>query len=308
MSAVAVGPGGAVSYRASALGSCMAALVAGRLGVEEDPVPPSLQAAFDAGHAAEPKALAALAERGWKVVGRQREVVVDLGGGVKVVGHVDGIAYPPAQIDVVVVDVKSQGPAAWEQAQRAAADLWDLPLFAKYLWQFSAYSAATGMPAWLVRYNRQTGQTVATEVPSERLFSVEQIAQRVRDVERLALDGAPPPCTLPSWGCPYASLHEEPPPPPVVPELTSLAQEYLEADRAVKEATDARDDARRALLDAMADGGWDKAVTSTGVRVARSVYATRTLDKQAAASEGIDLGRWYVERPAERLTVREGDG
>lgn len=308
-----------ITYRASALGSCMNALVAARLGYREMPTPPKLKKIFEAGNALEDIAIAKMLDMGFPIADRQREVVLQVTDTIAVVGHIDGrttINGIP-----VVFDVKSQGQRAWQDTDRAF-DIWSQPLFAKYLWQFSVYSLVLGERPVVVRIMRNDGEAEGVcaddihemdvlEVPEDRLYSIDDIKARVLEVERLAQRDTPPACTENSYGCPYAYIHQSDEDEDVMALFTQsadtpydeLVAQHQEISTQIKALETELSAVRAKIVDALHNDGCEKLVTHNGTTVSLSTYSAKSLDYKAIKDAGIDLRPWYREKITERLTV-----
>lgn len=196
--------GDAWVYRASALGSCLRALVAARLGYEREGwTPKPLQQAAEQGQQQEPKVLAELQGLGYTVVSRQQTVeLAFLAGSRRVIlrGHTDAITQNGA--DRFVVEVKTMSP---EVAHRFLTRGFGDPYFRRYAYQASFYVYRTGLPMLYAVKERESGDLVPRIVatPPVRL---DAILARVRAVEQAAASGSLPDCDQEGGWCPYRYL------------------------------------------------------------------------------------------------------
>ena len=204
-----------IVYRASSFGFCDRALTAARLGYPPSPPPASLQATFDAGHAAEDWYMALNPQL------HSAQTPVQLHhGNVCVRGHLDAVKNLPEPLRVIV-EVKSQSPAeyaCWTPDLFTSDELWK-----KYAWQLSVYMWAAGNPRGgnaeleLVRIRRPEPDEPDEDYQVsyyhlERPFhSVACIRARIDHLNVLAGTEQLPPCSVSAgFGCPYYQLHEGP--------------------------------------------------------------------------------------------------
>lgn len=209
---VTVEEDGTVVYRASALGGeCTRALVLSRLGYDERPPPPDMYRRFQEGHLHEEDVMRRMREEGWTIWDEQATVTLMVSGKIRVVGHIDGKGAIVGEgrehhvslgnIEPRIVEVKSQS-----KDEFAAFDAkgWESGIFPKYKWQLSVYMLATGLPAVLVRKDRNSGQ-IKLEWVDEPFYDLRAIRSRVLSVEMLAADGIGPeecgPGTI--YPCPF---------------------------------------------------------------------------------------------------------
>lgn len=187
---------GTIVYRASSFGGCDTALVAARLNYPASPPPGKLQQVFDAGNAAE----------GWvneKLIRQQEEFRMDIGPGVQIRGHIDGMDPHPAAHRVI--EIKSQSALMFDSWSE---DSWTTdPLWVKYAWQVSIYSHAFGAAVDVWRLDR--GTRAISKHSVSPFHTMDEIVARVRHLEGLAREMILPECTAKSWGCPYYQLHEQ---------------------------------------------------------------------------------------------------
>jgi hypothetical protein len=241
------------------------ALLAARLGYEVVPIreDAKIMQVFAAGHRIEEEVLA----RFPTVEQRQMEVYLPITGRISVVGHIDGFDT----VDGTLIEVKSQNQEEWDRFERHH---WDAGLFLKYKWQASVYMHGhKGVfhhhPLKLVRALRDkngdwTGEMKVSHV-DKPFYSVDQIRERILQIEAVAATGVLAAECNNSFPCPYFYLHEE-----IDRELIddetveALAREYAEAGSEETVAKGKKANARKALRVAV-DG--NKYRTSTGVRI-----------------------------------------
>jgi hypothetical protein len=190
-----------VVYRASAFGGCERALTAARLGYEPAPPPASLQATYNAGHAAEEwfNTLTILDNQ-------QDSVRLDIPGtNMSIIGHIDGMRLGR------VVEIKSQSAAEFD---KWTEDSWTTdPLWMKYAWQTSIYRFALGGVALeLIRIRRPPpdsgeGYSYKAHYYPHAFHGLDEIYYRARYLE--SLTELPPCTTTRTFGCPYYQFHED---------------------------------------------------------------------------------------------------
>lgn len=198
--AVTVEGGGAVMYRASALGSCTRALAAARQELEpySGPLPAKIAEVFERGHEAEEYGVRWFEARGWRVWDRQKGVVLDLTPRIRVVGHIDFKVTKDEQPYPTVVDAKSQN-----EEEFAKRSIRDSIFWGKYEWQFAAYREATGLP---IAVQRICGEDVKLEPITWELPGKGDILGRILEVERLAAGELKGECDQGDYPCPYFHL------------------------------------------------------------------------------------------------------
>lgn len=204
---VAVGEDGTVTYRASALGDgCTRALVLSRLGYDERPPPQQMQERYNEGHLHEGAVLGRMREEGWTIWDEQATVTLMVSGKIRVVGHIDAKGALVTKTGNVggearIVEVKTQSKDEFAKFEK---DGWEGGLWPRYKWQLSCYMLATGLPAVVVRKDRNSG-TIRPEWVDEPFYTLAQIRARVLSVEMLAADGIGPEECGPEriWPCPF---------------------------------------------------------------------------------------------------------
>lgn len=307
---------GTVVYRASALGSdCTRSLVLSRLDYEEKPPPADMLLRFNEGHLHEGDVLARMRAEGWTIWDEQAEVSLMVTGKIRVVGHIDGKGAMamaeggPELIHPRVVEVKSQSMAEFEAF---GARGWDSGIFPKYKWQLSCYMHATGLPAVLVRKNRNNGQ-LAVEWIDEPFYSLRDIRSRVLSIELLAMDGiGPADCDGKQYPCPFfylpghdAAAVEKRQSKGVVPvprrvlageearRVDDLARRHEIAKDNEKSAKAAKDAARKQLVEAGAGAAGLDLDTGTRVTFWSQRQGPRRLSKDAEDGLRAFLLWWF---------------
>jgi hypothetical protein len=202
---------GEVIYRASSVGSCLRKLWAARSGYQAAPTPEKMQAAYDRGHEAEPKILAALEARGWELRNRQGEVFFQVyttqsGTVISVIGHYDCEARLPNTVLWLPCDVKNFGPAFVSEYKSHGIS--NKP---HYQWQQSIYVMGHDtarqylMPVW----DYENEDFVASSLyPLDPPFTLPDLEVRLHGIEKLYAESVEPPCTL-EYPCPYWKLHDK---------------------------------------------------------------------------------------------------
>lgn len=230
-------------YRASSLGYSLCQLVAPHLGYEAIPPPEWLQEKFDEGKEIEPKVLADLENKGWKISASQatindigdyqHEFYLDIIPGQAVVrGHID--AFGQSHIyDDLVVEVKSTNDKYFKEIEEKG---WNAGgLLDKYKWQISCYMLATGRPVALV-WCRKSDEQLYVMYADEPFYSISDIALKIASAEEHIREGKiPDGCT--DFPCPYFYLHggaDNIPPEPADKDMDTLLTAWLEANKRKK--------------------------------------------------------------------------
>lgn len=234
------------AYRASALGSCPAALMAERVGITPAlSVYNPLKKAFARGNQAQGLVEEELVGKGWQISDQEKEVRLNVVPGVFVSGHIDCIGVNPYDFPMIL-EIKSFGESnlgKWSKYPGGG-----LEAFPKYAWQLSVYQWALAkngvpMPGMMV-IKPANGGELRSKMYETPVFSLGAIKARVLKIERAAKEKRVLECDKPlMYPCPYVFLHEdeESDKPEVVedPVLDRLAQGYDEArmmEKAGKEA------------------------------------------------------------------------
>lgn len=226
-----------VVYRASALGGCERALLAARRGEPRTPPPPSLQAKYNEGHAAEDAIMRRWeddhADR-YRLVtredGEQVQVQIGMVGGKQLLlirGSLDGygsVIDDPE--DVVPVDAKAFGKTFWEKLNKEG--IWGFP---HYCTQLVVY--AEGLKARNLHVDRVhlavalkdddgkvgPGSQICYVVTyldelEDRGYGIDKLWDKVERIEQAHLDDTPftdIPCPKEGgqWGCPYPHVEDQ---------------------------------------------------------------------------------------------------
>lgn len=344
---VDVGEDGVVTYRASALGGgCTKALVMSRLGMDERPPPADMLARYQEGNLHEGAILNRMKEEGWTIWDEQATVTLMVSGRLRVVGHIDGkgaMKVSDTQMgEARIVEVKTQSKDEFAKFDK---DGWDGGLWPSYKWQLSCYMLATGLPAVVVRKDRNSG-TIRMEWVDEPFYDLAAVRARVLSVEVLAADGIGPeecgpekiyPCPfyyLPGHDAPLATKRNGSSGGVPVPrkmlageearKIEQIARQYEIAAANEKVAKSAKDSLRKQLVEA--GEGTSGLDLDTGVRV---TFWTQKQGRRGLGAEmedrlrafllwwGVgDLDEWRTQSEGPRMRVtlptteeeREGGG
>lgn len=176
---------GRAVYRASAVGACLRALTAARLGYEPGEKPEYLLLAAREGKRHEEWIVEELIEEGWRIARRQEEVAVRLPA-FDIVGHIDGVAAwgGDGLRRWHLLEIKTMS-----RFQYAAFVRQGFSAFLGYAAQVAVYHRALGGPPILyVVKCRDTGETRKIRMP-EPPMPFEQVYDRLLEVEVLARQG-----------------------------------------------------------------------------------------------------------------------
>ncbi len=210
-------------HRASGLGSCLKGQIAAALGMKPIPVDEASQLRMNEGAIHEDDVVARLTADGYTVTRQQEEVNLDFHwakragselhqGDARVQGHLDGVLYPnasgsPYYGGARVLEIKSMGDTPFKAFKQKG---WDAGgLIDRYKWQISVYMIATGLEAYVVAKNRNSGELLrhGIEVP---FHSLDEITERVAYIEDHVTRGVLPDECDNDWFCPYKYLCGKP--------------------------------------------------------------------------------------------------
>lgn len=217
---------GVVVYRASALGSCMKALVALGLGHAGTNFPDWLYERFQEGIDGEPWVINKLREN-WRIMdpreGHQHQwhddqlyVEIPVGQHIIIRGHADGIGtcfLAPVYEDGYGETEWHTGDKRLIEVKCATEDnttvvLRTLPSL--YAWQISVYGGFFHLPVMLAIgvKDQQTRElvNVVTQMWDELPYSMSQIKMRVMEIEQWIAKEELPNCDHKQWPCPYQWL------------------------------------------------------------------------------------------------------
>lgn len=295
--------GDRVVYRASAVGGCLRALVACRLGYDPLPFDDNSELRMAEGVLHEPAVLERLEGDGWVVVDQQREVELVIGDRIVIRGHIDGAGGRGPDDAARVVEVKAMGQNPYND--------WLANGFAgnrRYAIQLSVYMAALGLPGLMVVKNRNTGHVHLTEV-DEPPIPIPQIKARVARVEAIARTGELPDCDATSlWNCPFRYLHDQKDLTSTVvvddAEVDALAAAYDHARVLATQADGMKKTARDHLADAVRDRG---KVRTGRWSVSCSMQTRKTVDMAKLKAE-VDVSPYEVASEVETVRVSEVKG
>lgn len=245
--------GARVVYRASAVGGCIRALVAARLGYSPLPFDDAAELRMAEGVLHEPAIIEHLERIGWPVTDEQREVEVPIGDQLIIRGHIDGIGHRSAT-ERRVVEAKAMGDDPFKEWVSRGFEA-----NPRYAAQLSVYMSALDMPGLMAVKNRNTGEVHVTMV-DELPVPMFHLKARVARVEAIAKSGEFPECdTKATWGCPYRYLHDEVALPGLAAvddaEVDALAAAYDRARATVQQAETMKRLARDRLADVVRDRG-----------------------------------------------------
>jgi len=204
-------------YRASGIGSCVTALIAAKMGHEEQRFAKAEKIMMDAaneGSAQEGIILNTLKTiEGWRIQedGSQDLMELKIIPNVYIRGHIDGIVTPKGMRNPRLLEVKTMSDARFKKWISYGNDARTRLLtdeFDKYAWQISAYMHHYEMPAMYVVKNRNSGTLDISEIKIPPI-DLKVIRKKIIEVERLFLKGDLPTCNLTSerFFCPYPYLH-----------------------------------------------------------------------------------------------------
>lgn len=287
-------------FRASALGGCLRALVAARLGYDPLPFDEASELRMAEGNLHEAAILEQLVRDGWTMVDEQEETELVVGDRLVIRGHIDAVGIRPSGTRVVEVKAMGDGPCkefltnGFDTNRRHAT-------------QLSVYMAALDLPGLFVVKNRNSGQMHLFEV-DEPPIPIAQIKARVARIEAIARTGDFPDCDTTSlWGCPFRYLHDQKELPLTGTgaiddtEVDALAGAY---DRARTLATQA-DTMKKLARDRLADVVRDRKKVKTGSwSVSCSLQERTTVDMAKLRAE-VDVSPYEVTSEVETVRVTE---
>lgn len=232
---VEVDDNGVATYRASAVYSCVNALVLARQGYDGAEAPPWLQVRYNAGHDHEPLILNKLErEYSFNLKGNQDEIELRCGGKAKIVGHIDamhvGMEGFPIRLTHVNGDGNNQEPRPFEtgdvlvvvDAKALAVSTftsWERGRFTSfpyYAWQQRCYMLGLGATGLVMAVkNKNTDQLNVeyfTDTYMDDIVRRADIIKKVMEVEGLAAlggDGVFAKECTPMFPCPYFFMHPD---------------------------------------------------------------------------------------------------
>ena len=302
-------------YRASAIGGCIRALLAARLGF--NPVLPPTQEAADIleealeyGRAQEEVILDELRADGWTIEAQQTELEIRFGN-VIIRGHLDAVASKNGQRRGV--EIKTAGKDRFQRFVRHGLGYTGDPVIRKWAYQVSFYMARTGLPWVVVTQERvEQGRGALHFLWLDRPpVPVLDILRRVKKVEQLAQDGALSTTTCDvehDFFCPFRYLCVH----PATPEeqdamraavIDEWAEKYLRGQALEKQGKALKDEARAQLLELVGKGNKTR---TERYQVSFSTYQDVRYDTAAMeahfGSEALAPFKKTVER--DRISVR----
>lgn len=286
--------GDRVVYRASAVGGCLRALVAARLGYTPLPFDDNSELRMAEGNLHEPAIIDRLEEDGYEIDAEQREVELVIGDRIVIRGHIDGATSDR------VVEAKAMGQDPYGDWLAKGFDG-----NYRYACQLSTYMAALNLKGLMAVKNRNTGHLHVTEV-DEPPVPIALIKARVARVEAIARTGELPDCDVSStWNCPFRFLHDQKDRQSVDviddDEVDALAAAYDHARLLATQADGMKKTARDHLADAVRDRG--KVRTTRWSVSCRPEKKTR-VDLNKLRAE-IDVSPYEVISEVETVRVSE---
>jgi hypothetical protein len=290
-------------FRASALGGCLRALVAARLGYDPLPFDEASELRMGEGNLHEPVIVEWLKTDGWTVTDQQKLIELTVADTLVVRGHIDGQARHTGPPRLLEIKAMGQDPFKRWVADRFASN-------DRYAWQVSAYMHALDLPGLFVVKNRNTGEVDVFEV-DEAPIPLAKIKARVAQVEAIARRGDFPACdTEYLWNCPYRFLHDQKELPlggeAVVDaaEVDALAAAY---DRARTQATQA-DTMKKLARDRLAEVVRDRKKIRTSLWSVSCSMQKRTVLDMAKLKAEVDVSPYEVTSEVETVRVTETKG
>ncbi len=199
-------------YRASAVGSCIKALVAAGLGYQEHrPANTSdiLDLAAEEGNLHEDAIIDRLAADGYRFDPAAQQVIeIRVIPNVYIRGHIDGIVKPPKAQHRRVFEAKSMSK---DRFKRWKAGGFDQSEFFRYAVQISCYMEALGMNAVYAVKDRNSGELDIQELKTPPI-AWDYIKRKVITAQQHILREKLPDCVASSgekYFCAFGYLHDE---------------------------------------------------------------------------------------------------
>ena len=304
-------------YRASAIGGCIRALLAARLGF--NPVlPPTqkaadiLEEAYEYGRSQEAAILDELRADGWTIEAQQSELEIRFGN-VIIRGHLDAVASRNGERRGV--EVKTAGKERFARFVRYGFGYTGDPVIRKWAYQVSFYMARANLP-WVVvaqeRVPPEQGKGALHFLWLDRPpVPILDILRRVKTVEKLAQEGAlsTTVCDVEhDFFCPFRYLCVR----PATPEeqdamraavIDEWAEKYLQGQTLERQGKALKDEARAQLLELVGKGNKTR---TERYQVSFSTYQDVRYDTAAIeahfGAEALAPFKKVVER--DRISVR----
>lgn len=284
-------------FRASALGGCLRALVAARLGYEPLPFDEAAELRMGEGNLHEPAIVEWLGTQGWTVIDQQREVELTVADTLVIRGHIDGNARLTGPTRLLEIKAMGRDPYRRWVVDRFASNQ-------RYAWQVSAYMHALDLPGLFVVKNRDSGEVDVLEIDKPPI-PLAKIKARVAQVEAIARRGDFPDCDVDyTWNCPYRFLHDQKELPGVSKvddvEVDALAAAY---DRARALSTQA-DTMKKLARDRLAEVVRERGKVRTGQWSVSCSLQTRTVIDLAKLRAEVDVTPYEVTSEVETVRVK----
>lgn len=234
--------GSLVVYRASALGGCMAALVASRLGYTAVPPDANTLALFERGIKAEPEILAYMQENGWYIAEEQKEVEVRVNPHIVVRGHIDALGVHNDSPTTnggrpyELVECKYMGGDSY--SRWCSGGIGDFP---RYAWQTSCYIHALHLATGRIGLKVEPtpgDESYVVSGPFSPPHSLGAIRRRVLKAESYVKRGEVPGCDNSFYPCPFYYLHEQKPLPMADQLLDSLIDRAITLSAHIRDKTE----------------------------------------------------------------------
>lgn len=295
---------GVAVFRASAIGSCEAALVHSLRGQTPSAPPEHMLRRFEDGHLHEPAILEHLRKQGWAidVAASQQEIRVVVSDQIVIVGHVDGVAQKDGVHAVVEAKALSDsGYKKWVKEGFAG--------FPKYAMQISVYMNALQMPALYAVKNKNSGE-VDVQVVEAPPFLLAKLKAKAMRVVKVSHTEKTPDCPkVFDFPCPFFQLHPErgghvvpvDDPTELRDELNDLCTGYIEAKGNEARWKELAEEKRARLIEEMGEAR--ESATSL-FTLEKTVVRTRRLDTKKLKGAFPDLSQFEVESESTRLTVK----
>lgn len=312
-------------YRASALGSCIRALVLQGKDYSPAPYPEAILTAFQDGHKWEDRLVDFFRLpvnhypllSNWSIFAQQREYEISLGGNRIVRCHIDGIGKHfqgekstpnmtlefKALVSSSIKTIKSKGIEA----------------FPHYAWQISVEMLSTGNPVLLVlldkdksNINEPSTYNIQTILFREPPYSRADILRRVLAIEQSISGETLPDCEAETFFCPFYQYHDtkESLVLPVAADILESVVRYKQLDLDIKLLTKERNQLREKVLVPRIDADGSYQVDESYYILRNTAVGRRSVDIDGllarAEASGIDISDYisYGE-PTTSYTVKK---
>ena len=292
---------GVAVFRASAIGSCEAALVHSLRGMEPSPPPESMMRRFEDGHLHEPAILNHLRKMGWTIDEAQKELVVSVSDQIRIVGHIDGLGEKDGLH--AVVECKALSDSGYKKWVKEGFEG-----FPRYSMQISVYMNALKLPAVFAVKNKNSGEVDVQFVEAPPFLLAKLKAKAIRVVKVSHTDKTPACPKVYDYPCPYFHLHEgrdegkaRADDADLGDELNDLCDRYLNAKASEKNYKEMAEQYRARLLEEIGeiDGG-----RTSLYEIKRTVSSSRRLNTGKLRAAFPDLSQFEEVSESTRLDVK----